>query len=138
MRLEQLAVLATFYDGLGTTPETIPPGLFSNWVKLSKVLEDGEHRFDMWTIGSDEGCLFWRDDKEPVGVEQIQGGWGEYPKKDWVVRGLKLDLRQLAWDLDHLKPQPANMVPEPRPAPSKPGPMRWKARRQRRDPDDCG
>jgi hypothetical protein len=138
VQLEQLAVLATFYDGLETSPETIPPGLFNQWVKLSRVLEGGEHRFDLWMIGRDEGCLFWKDDPEPVGIEVIQGGWDAYPKQGWVKRGLKLDLRHLAWELAYREgPPPPPNIPEPEPEPEKPSPMRWKPKRKRKTPDDC-
>ncbi len=137
VHLEQLAVLSTFYDGLATSVETIPPGMFSKWVNLSKVLEDGVHRFDVWRIGADSGCVFWKGDKEPLGIEIIQGGWDAYPKVGWVKRGLALDLNHLAWELAYRDaPPPAGVVGEGEPASRKPEPMRWKPRRVRKSPDD--
>jgi hypothetical protein len=134
--LDQLAVACTFYDGHPTTRETLPEGVFASRIARWRVLDGSSHVYDFLEFGADSGTVFVAGSAEPLGIEVIQFGWQPHPKIGWVVRGMRLDLHHLAWELErawclqhrraHREPEPARgqkVVPEKWPArkPRKPG-----------------
>lgn len=95
----QLAADTELSLGYPTKPNRLPKRLFAikGYVRLWRVYEEAAHVFDFWQSGSG-GALFFPDSDEPVGVERIQHDFAATGRR--ARRGLELDLRTLAWELN--------------------------------------